>query len=67
MPSKSGKEPKQATIKASSSKRLRPTEPDAKTPARIRYWLYRLLLLGVVLIAVLFFLEAVLGILRDSF
>lgn len=54
-------------IKASSSRRLRPTAPDLKTPARIRFWLYRLLLLGVVLIAALFFLEAVIGIVRDSF
>ncbi|SEA26679.1 hypothetical protein [Alkalimonas amylolytica] len=67
MPAKPGKEPGQAADKASSAKRLRPTAPDVKVPARIRRWLYRLLLLGVVLIAVLFFFEAVMGIVRDSF
>lgn len=62
-----GKKPGKEAGKSGSSKRLQPTAPDVKTPARIRRWLYRLLLLGVVLIAALFFIEAVLGIVRDSF
>ncbi|MCH8537845.1 MAG: hypothetical protein LAT66_08750 [Alkalimonas sp.] len=61
-------DPKPTPPKAGKKrKRLQASRPDPRVTARIRSWLYRLLVLGIILLAVVFFAEALVGIWRESF
>ncbi|MDP4537196.1 hypothetical protein Q3O60_13470 [Alkalimonas collagenimarina] len=48
-------------------KRLNASRSDRRVTAGVRWWLYRLLIIGIVLVAVLFFVEALIGIWQESF
>lgn len=45
--------------------RLRATKPTKRASAGVRLWLYKLLVMGIILLAGVFFAEALLELLQD--